>query len=199
MPGAALAREPSRAAQARQGLFTLVGFTAVLWAILLVDLATGGVMNYLFGNIPRRLEGLDGVLFAPLLHADFNHLASNSLPLIVLGFLVFLEGVRRFVAVVASCWLVSGVGVWLTGSGLTVGISGVVFGLLAYLLVRGFYNRSWKQILLALVVFAIYGSVLWGLLPTAGPGISWQAHLFGAAGGVLAAVLLRRNRAQKRA
>jgi membrane associated rhomboid family serine protease len=195
MPRPALVEEPSRAAQARRGLLTLVAFTAVLWAILLVDLATGGVMNYLFGNIPRRLDGLDGVLFAPLLHADFNHLASNSLPLIVLGFLVFLEGVRRFVAVVASSWLVSGVGVWLTGSGLTVGVSGVVFGLLAYLLVRGFYNRSWKQILLALVVFAVYGSVLWGLLPTAGPGISWQAHLFGAAGGVLAAVVLRRNRA----
>jgi membrane associated rhomboid family serine protease len=195
MPRPALVEEPSRAAQARRGLLTLVAFTAVLWAILLVDLATGGVMNYLFGNIPRRLDGLDGVLFAPLLHADFNHLASNSLPLIVLGFLVFLEGVRRFVAVVASSWLVSGVGVWLTGSGLTVGVSGVVFGLLAYLLVRGFYNRSWKQILLALVVFAVYGSVLWGLLPTAGPGISWQAHLFGAAGGVLAAVVLRRNQA----
>ncbi|MCG2620621.1 rhomboid family intramembrane serine protease [Arthrobacter sp. I2-34] len=199
MPRAVLAKEPSRAAQARRGLLTLVAFTAVLWAILLVDLATGGVMNYLLGNIPRRLDGLDGVLFGPLLHADVTHLAGNSLPLIVLGFLVFLEGVRRFVAVVASSWLVSGLGVWLTGYGLTVGISGVVFGLLAYLLVRGFYNRSWKQILLALVVFAFYGSVLWGVLPTAGTGVSWQAHLFGAAGGVLAAVLLRRDRDGNRA
>jgi membrane associated rhomboid family serine protease len=151
------------------------------------------VLNYLLGNIPRRLEGLDGIVFSPLLHADFNHLAGNSLPLIVLGFLVFLEGVRRFATVVATSWLVSGAGVWLTGTGVTVGISGVVFGLLAYLLVRGFYNRSWRQILLALLIFAVYGSVLWGLLPTAGPGVSWQAHLFGAAGGVLAAVLLRRS------
>jgi membrane associated rhomboid family serine protease len=183
--------------RARRGLLVLVLSTAALWAIQVANLATGGVLNYMFGTIPRRLEGLDGILFAPLLHAGFNHLASNSLPLIVLGFLVFLEGLRRFMAVVASSWLVSGVGVWLTGFGLTVGASGVVFGLLAYLLVRGFYNRSWRQILLALVIFAFYGSVLWGLLPTAGPGVSWQAHLFGAAGGVLAAVVLRRS-ARKR-
>ncbi|NKX53248.1 rhomboid family intramembrane serine protease [Arthrobacter mobilis] len=193
MPRAAPAADPGRAGRARRGLLALVVFTGILWAIQLVNLATGRVLNYLFGNIPRRLDGLDGVLFSPLLHADFNHLASNSLPLIVLGFLVFLEGVRRFAAVVAASWLVSGAGVWLTGSGLTVGVSGVVFGLLAYLLVRGFYNRNWKQILLALVIFVFYGSVLWGVLPTAGPGVSWQAHLFGAAGGVLAAVLLRRN------
>ncbi|MFD1212362.1 rhomboid family intramembrane serine protease [Arthrobacter sp. GCM10027362] len=195
MPGAAVTRDPAKAGRARRGLLVLVAFTAVLWVIQLANLATGGMMNYQFGNIPRRLEGADGILFSPLLHAGFNHLAGNSLPLIVLGFLVFLEGVRRFAAVVASSWLVSGAGVWLTGTGLTVGISEVVFGLLAYLLVRGFYNRSWRQILLALVIFAFYGSVLWGVLPTAGPGVSWQAHLFGAAGGVLAAVLLRRKRA----
>src|SRR4051812_22161097 len=124
MPRAALANEPSRAAQARRGLLTLVSFTAVLWLILLVDLATGGVMNYLFGNIPRRLEGLDGVLFAPLLHADFNHLASNSLPLIVLGFLVFLEGVRRFVAVAASRLSCSAAGASLSGPRSARGASG---------------------------------------------------------------------------
>ncbi|NKX52623.1 rhomboid family intramembrane serine protease, partial [Arthrobacter deserti] len=92
---------PARAVQARRGLLALAVFTAVLWAVQVANLATGRVLNSMFGNIPRRLEGLDGILFSPLLHADFTHLASNSLPLIVLGFLVFLEGPRRFATVVA--------------------------------------------------------------------------------------------------
>ncbi|AUI51724.1 rhomboid family intramembrane serine protease [Arthrobacter crystallopoietes] len=183
----------TQASRARRGLVVLGALTAVLWGIQIVNVSTGRELNFLLGNIPRTLYGLDGIIFSPLLHADFSHLLSNNLPLVVLGFLVFLEGVRRFVAVLASSWLVSGVGVWLTGAGLTVGSSGLVFGFLTYLLVRGFYNRSWKQILLAVVIFMFYGSVLWGVLPTPGSGISWQAHLFGAVGGVLAAVLLRKD------
>ncbi|EMY32965.1 rhomboid family membrane protein [Arthrobacter crystallopoietes BAB-32] len=185
--------EPSRAARARRALGALLVLAAVLWGVHLFTLLAGSSIYFLLGNIPRRLYGLDGILFSPLLHADFNHLVSNTLPLVVLGFLVLLEGTRRFMVVLASSWLVSGTGVWLLGQGLTVGASGVVFGFLAYLLVRGFYNRSWRQILLAVVIFLFYGSVLWGLLPTAGGGVSWQAHLFGAAGGVLAAVLMRRD------
>ena len=188
----------SRGTRARRALGALLGVAGVLWAVFLLTLLAGSQVYYLLGNIPRRIEGLDGIVFSPLLHADVNHLASNTLPLVVLGFLVFLESARRFVAVLALSWLVSGIGVWLTGQGLTVGASGVVFGFLAYLLVRGFYNRSWRQVLLAVVIFLFYGSVLLGLLPTAGAGVSWQAHLFGAAGGVLAAVLMRKDRIRVR-
>jgi membrane associated rhomboid family serine protease len=169
-------------------------FAVLLWVVFLVNVAAGGYFSLLLGIDPRQVDGLDGVLFAPLLHADTGHLLSNTLPLLVLAFLTLLEGIRRFLVVLACSWLASGIGVWLMGAGLTIGASGVVFGLLAYLLVRGFYNHSWRQILLAAVIFAFYGSVLWGVLPTAMPGISWQAHLFGAAGGVVAAVLLRRRR-----
>ncbi len=171
-----------------------MAFAVLLWVAFFVNLAAGGYFSLLLGIAPRRLDGLDGVLFGPLLHADTGHLLSNTLPLLVLGFLTLLEGIRRFLVVLACSWLASGLGVWLTGAGLTIGASGLVFGLLAYLMVRGFYNRSWRQILLAVVIFIFYGSVLWGVLPTAMPGISWQAHLFGAAGGVVAAVLLRRRR-----
>lgn len=169
-------------------------FAVLLWAAFLVNMIAGGYFSLLLGIAPRRVDGLDGVLFAPLLHADTSHLLSNTLPLLVLGFLTLLEGIRRFLVVLSCSWLASGLGVWLAGAGLTIGASGVVFGLLTYLLVRGFYNRSWRQILLAVVIFLFYGSVLWGVLPTAVPGISWQAHLFGAAGGVIAAVLLRRRK-----
>jgi membrane associated rhomboid family serine protease len=183
----------SRALRPAQALAGAGAFAVLLWVAFLVNLAAGGYFSLLLGIAPRRLDGLDGVLFGPLLHADTSHLLSNTLPLLVLGFLTLLEGIRRFLVVLACSWLASGLGVWLTGAGLTIGASGLVFGLLAYLLVRGFYNRSWRQILLAAVIFIFYGSVLWGVLPTAMPGISWQAHLFGAAGGVVAAVLLRRR------
>ncbi|MGW6173904.1 rhomboid family intramembrane serine protease [Arthrobacter sp. NPDC055138] len=184
----------SRALRPAQALAGAGALALLLWVAFLANLIAGGYFSLLLGIAPRRLDGLDGVLFGPLLHADTSHLLSNTLPLLVLGFLTLLEGIRRFTVVLACSWVASGLGVWLTGAGLTIGASGLVFGLLAYLLVRGFYNRSWRQILLAVVIFIFYGSVLWGVLPTAMPGISWQAHLFGAVGGVVAAVLLRRRR-----
>ena len=180
------------AQRARTALAGSLGFAAVLWAVYLLTLVLGPVLLQLLGILPRHVEGLDGVVFAPLLHAGAGHLLGNTLPLIVFSFLTLLEGVRRFLAVLVISWLASGIGVWLFGSGLTVGVSGVVFGLFAYLMVRGFYNRNVPQILLSAVLFLVYGSILWGLFPTA-LGVSWQAHLFGAAGGVLAAVVLRRT------
>jgi len=133
----------------------------------------------------------------PLLHASMNHLLSNALPLIIFGFLVFLSGLRVFLTALALSWLGSGLAVWLIGDvGVTVGASGLVFGLFAFLLVRGFFNHSWRQILLAVVLFMAYGSLLLGVLPFVAGYISWQAHLGGAAGGVAAALMMRpRHRA----
>ena len=181
------------AKRARGALTTVVGFAALLWLVHLVNTATGFFLIRLLGIVPREVEGLDGVLFAPLLHADAGHLFSNTLPLLVLGFLAFLEGARRFAVAVGASWLASGLGVWIFGGGVTIGASGLVFGLFAYLLVRGFYNRDWKQILLAGLLFLMYGSLLWGVLPQFGSNISWQAHLFGALGGILAALILKRR------
>ncbi|MFZ3454168.1 rhomboid family intramembrane serine protease [Arthrobacter sp. 7Tela_A1] len=187
------------ARRAKSALLAAACFTAFLWLAYFVTLPFQDSLLPELGILPRQLEGLDGILFAPLLHAGTGHLISNSLPLLAFAFLVLLEGLRRFAAVTAICWLASGIGVWLFGGGLTIGVSGVVFGLFAYLIVRGFYNRSLPQILIAGVLFLVYGSILWGVLPTAA-GVSWQSHLFGAAGGVLAAIVLRTDpdRTQKR-
>jgi membrane associated rhomboid family serine protease len=148
-------------------------------------------LNRTFGLRPRSLDGLLDILTFPLLHANLTHLMSNTLPLIIFGFLVFLSGMRVFVTALASSWLGSGVVVWLIGGfKVTVGASGLVFGLFAFLLVRGFVNRNWWQIVLSVVLFMVYGSILFGILPTVASFVSWQAHLGGAIGGVVAALLL---------
>lgn len=182
------------ASRARQGLAVMAVLGLVMLGCFILDQISGRYFTALLAVDPRHLDGLDGIVFAPLLHADAAHLTGNILPLMVFGFLAFLDGIRRFAAAVALSWGCSGLGVWLLGFGPTIGSSGVVFGLFAYLLVRGFYNRNGRQVALAVVLFLFYGSILWGLFPVTGSGISWQAHAFGAGGGVIAAVLLRRRR-----
>ncbi|WP_127783552.1 rhomboid family intramembrane serine protease [Rhodococcus sp. X156] len=176
---------------------TIALFVAALWVIQGVNSATGDELTD-DGIEPRAVSGLDGILWAPLLHADFGHLQSNTVPLLVLGFAVLvLAGLLRFVLVSAIIWLVSGVGVWLFGEPDTVvvGASGLVFGYLAYLIVSGIFTRSLLQLAVGVVVLVLYGSLLWGVFPGA-PGVSWQGHLFGAVGGVVAAsAMARRDRA----
>jgi membrane associated rhomboid family serine protease len=139
------------------------------------------------------LDGLLSVLWAPLLHGGWAHLFANTVPFLVLGFLAMAGGGRQWLLVTATIWLLGGAAVWLVGpaGASTIGASGVIFGWLAFLLVRGFFARSGRQILLAVVLFFFWGGILWGVLPGQ-QGISWQGHLFGAAAGVLAAWLVAR-------
>lgn len=174
----------------RSPLLALLGmglFTALLYVIEGVDEASGDALQA-NGIVPRMLDGLDGVLWAPLLHDDWAHLAANTLPFLIFGFLVLANGLGQFVAVTATVWVLGGLAVWLLGPADTnhIGASGVIFGWLAFLLVRGFYARSPGQITLAVFLFLFYGGLLFGVLPGQ-PDVSWQGHLFGALAGVLAA------------
>ncbi|MEU5213940.1 rhomboid family intramembrane serine protease [Streptomyces sp. NPDC020742] len=173
-------------------LCLMLGWVALLWLLEGVDVLTGGALDA-FGIQPRDPDELVDVVPAAFLHFGFGHLAANTLPLLVLGFLAALRsGIRRFLAVVLLIILASGLGIWLTAApnSNTVGASGVVFGLFGYLLVRGFIERSPLDIGIGLAVGVVYGSILWGALPTTA-GISWQGHLFGLIGGVAAAFVLR--------
>lgn len=170
---------------------------AGLYAIEFYDAATPApnVAMDLDGNgiQPRTLDGLDGILWAPLLHFGWPHLISNSLPLFVLGWLLLAGGIRQFIGVTAVVWIVAGAGTWLVGApGFHVGASGVIFGWMVFLLLRGFAQRSVAQILVAVVLFFYWGGMLWGVLPGQ-PGISWEGHLFGAIGGALATWLVARS------
>jgi membrane associated rhomboid family serine protease len=176
-----------------QALATILSFTAVLCVIELYDQMTGQWLDE-DGIVPRSLDGLEGILWAPLLHGGFAHLAANTLPFVIFGFLVLANGIGRFLYVTAVIWVLAGLGVWFTApyGSVTVGMSGVIFGWLTYLLVRGFFARSGTQILLALVVFFFWGGILLGVLPGQA-NVSWQGHLFGALAGVFAAWLVTRR------
>lgn len=162
-------------------------FVATLYVIELIDVILANRLDA--GGIePREVSGLDGIAFAPLLHAGWSHLIANTVPLLVFGFLVLLEGMRRWVSVTVAVWLVGGLGVWLTGAegSLHLGSSILAFGWLAYLLLRGLFTRSAAHLVLAGILLFLYGGLLWGVLPGQ-PGVSWQGHLFGAVGGAYAA------------
>lgn len=176
----------------------LGGALLAMWLLELVDLLfLRGALDA-NGIRPRSVDGLDGILVAPFLHGGLSHLASNSVPFVVLGLLVFLNGLRNFAVTTGLSLLVSGIGVWLLGSpgSVHVGASGVIFGYLGYLLLRGYFSRSVGSVLLSLALVLLYGGALWGLLPLQA-GISWQSHLFGFLGGALSAYLLRRRGSER--
>ena len=165
----------------------LLTILALMWVVEAVDFILGGALNA-FGIRPRTIEGLIGIMLAPFLHGDFAHLISNSIPFAVLGWLILARSRDEFWRVTSIVWVSSGVGAWLLGAPNTVhiGASGVVFGYFGFLLTRAFFDRHWLSAVIAIIVIAAYGSLIFGVLPFQ-MGISWQGHLFGAIGGVFAA------------
>jgi membrane associated rhomboid family serine protease len=166
----------------------LAGAVATAWLLELVDtLFLRGAFNR-FGIRPRQAIGLRGILLAPLLHGDLRHLVANTVPFIVLGWFTMLHNLNDFWIVTAIAWFVSGLGVWLFGSARSnhIGASGLVFGYFGFLLLRGYFERSVWSIALSMLVGLLYGSLIWSVLPIR-RGMSWQGHLFGFAGGILAA------------
>lgn len=164
-----------------------LGLVAVLWTIEIADRILPGDWERA-GIEPRTDDGLLGVVLAPLLHADWSHLISNTVPLLVLGFLLATAGPRTFASVTTVIWLAGGVAVWLFAGAdtLHIGASGVVFGWIGFLVTRGVFSRSVGQIVIGIAVLVLYGSTLLGVLPGQ-EGISWQGHLFGAVAGICAA------------
>lgn len=163
----------------------IVVLTALLYVVEAIDAVSDHDLDSA-GIESRETDGLSGIVFSPFLHDGWEHLLANTIPGMVLGFLVLMA--KRFIVTTLIVWVVSGLGVWLFSPSyvVTVGASGIIFGWLTYILVRGLFNRDIWQILLGVVVFFVYGGVLWGVVPTDGR-VSWQGHLFGAIGGVLAA------------
>jgi len=169
----------------------LFAFVAALWIIQTVNWATGYGLNTAFGLIPRHLSGLDGVVAMPLLHGSFAHLMANTPPLLLLGTLLAATATRGLMAMNAVVVGLGGTLVWLVGSSaIHIGASGLVFGWFGFLITRGLVDRSPVTLGAAVLVGVFYGSIIWGVLPGQ-PGVSWEAHLFGAIAGAAAAFLIR--------
>ena len=178
--------------------FILVGaLAALMWLGEIVDAIIGHRLDQ-YGIEPRDTDGLVGIPASPFLHSGFDHLVSNTVPFLVMGFVIAFGGALRVAAVTAIVAIVGGLGTWLLApaSSLHIGASGIVFGYAGYLLSRGVFSRRLRDLLLAAIIVIFWGgALLGGLLPAA--GISWQGHLFGAVGGVVAGRLLAERRRRR--
>lgn len=188
-----MTRRP-RPALRTDGLGAVAAMVAVMWVVEAVDALDGHRLDS-EGIRPRQLGGLPGVVVSPFLHANLGHLVANTLPFAVLGLTIALEGAIRVLAVSALVAVTAGLGTWLIAPDgtVTIGASGIVFGYATYLIARGAFNRRPTQLAVGVAVAVLFGGALLGsLIPQT--GISWQDHLFGAVGGVIAARVLSGRR-----
>lgn len=185
-------QNPSPKSAIQAGLRSIAIFVAILWAVLLIDWVLPLDLSH-WGVIPRKLSGLIGIPLAPFIHGGIGHLLSNTVPLIVLLILLMASRKEAWVTV-AEIVVLSGVLLWLFGRNgnaqeqiVHVGASGLIYGIIAYLIIAGFREKQVIPLSIALLVGFLYGGTfLWGMLPTQ-KGVSWDGHLTGAvAGGILA-------------
>ncbi|APT92005.1 membrane protein [Corynebacterium phocae] len=181
----------NRSGRLRAGGTLAAAYLVLEWAVHLLNTLIFGGNLVVFGIRPLDFSGIWGIFAAPLLHANFEHLLGNSIPGAIFCFLVGLSGRRAFWEVTIIVTLVAGIGTWLLGGPgtLHIGASCLVYGWLAYLIVRGIFNRSLIQTFLGLSLGFAYSGLIWGVLPIYA-GVSWQGHLFGAIGGVLAGMAI---------
>jgi membrane associated rhomboid family serine protease len=187
-------KRPDRYQVQRQGIGLLAGIVALMWVIEVINTIDSNRLDN-DGIWPRNVSHLWGIITAPFLHASFQHLISNTVPLVFMGLIIALAGAARLAAVTAIVIVLGGLGTWLISPAhsITVGASGLVFGYATYLLVRGFFDRSALELMAGIVVGVIWGGALIGsLLPQ--DHISWQGHLCGGIAGVVAAYLMRKPR-----
>ncbi len=187
-------QSPEDRANARRHLqfsaFVPALLVVVLWLIHAMAWALGSDWSFL-GVLPRHWGQLWHIFSAPLIHGDWAHLAANSLPLFVLGFLLLYSYRKVALPTLVLVWVLSGLGVWLLGRPAThIGASGVVFGINFFLFFSGIFRMDLRSLALSLLVAFAYGGMVWGVFPS-DPHISFEAHASGAAIGTLAAYLFR--------
>ena len=144
-----------------------------------------------FGIRPRQLAGLPGILLAPFLHRDFAHLSGNTAPLLGLSLILAFTGMRRFLAASLLIIVVTGSAVWLFGrkDAIHLGASGIVFGYLGFLLVKGFIEKRAIWITISILIAFIYGGMMYSILPSKAD-VSWESHFFGFLSGILTCYLM---------
>ncbi len=181
-------------------MIALGAIVLTMWLVEVANAADGYRLDR-DGIYARNLARFWGILSSPFIHASFQHLIDNTIPLVLLGLVIALQGATRLLVVTGFIAVVGGLGTWLIGPGdeSTIGASGIVFGYATYLMARGFFDRRLRELAVGMLVAVVWGAVLISsLVPHA--GISWQAHLCGGLAGVIVAWRLagsdRRGRAR---
>ena len=167
-------------------------FLLVLWFIMLLEIFSGETFSD-FGIIPRTLPGLKGILTAIFIHADTDHLLSNTFPLLILGtgLMFFYRDVALKVFILI--WLMSGFWVWLFARDSShIGASGLIYGFASFLFLSGILKKNKNLLAISLLTVFLYGGLTWGIFPAA-ERISWEAHLCGALAGFLCAIAFRKE------
>jgi membrane associated rhomboid family serine protease len=178
-----------------EGLILLTGIVTLMWALEAINSLDSNHLADSDGIYARNLGHIWAIFTAPFLHFSWQHLIANTIPFVFMGLIIALQGAKRLLIVTAIVIVVGGVGTWLIAPAGTdtAGASGVVFGYATYLFARGFFNRSALELLTGLIVGVVWGgALLSSVVPHT--GVSWQGHVCGAIGGVVAAYALRRDR-----
>ena len=171
-------------------LFIPLLFLLMMWLVKIIEI--NFQINFVrYGVFPKTIDGLKGVLFSPFIHKDFTHLINNSYPIIILGGMLF--AIYHKIATQLFIWLyfISGFLLWVIGRpSFHIGASGLIYALASFLLVSGIIRKNPRLTAVSMLVIFLYGSMIWGLLPTKEP-ISWEGHLAGFIAGILVAIFYR--------
>lgn len=172
----------------------------ILWIVKIIEI-TFGVDLSVYGLVPLKAKGLIGILTSPLLHENLAHLFGNSVPLFLLGALLFYFYKELAWKILLLIYLVTGTWVWVfaRGNGIHIGASGVVYGLAAFLFLSGILRREVKLMSITLLIAFLYGGMVWGVFPQFFPRehISWESHLMGLVAGAILAVYYRKEGPQR--
>ena len=176
----------------KKSILIPAAFIIIIWMIYFSQSAFTLPFAH-YGILPREISGIAGILSAPLIHADFAHLISNTPALLILSITVIYFYPNSSLKVLALIYLLTGILVWLFARQVYhIGASGIIYGLLGFLFFSGVFRRDNRSIAIALLITFIYGGLVWGMLPGM-KGISWESHLFGGISGVIIALIFRKE------
>ncbi len=177
-------------------LFPLI-FVLIIWAVKLVEVILDNSFVE-FGIYPQKLSGLKGILFSPLVHGDYKHLISNTIPVVVLGSMLCYFYKEIWLKVISIGWITLGFWLWVIGrESFHIGASGLIYFLAAFLFVSGILRKHTSLMAVSLIVTFLYGSIIWGIFPLE-ERMSWEGHLSGLVAGILLAFFFRKDGPQRK-